>query len=222
MKLRGRRLRGRINSAHVIAIVALFVALGGSALAVSKNSVGKKQLKKNAVVSSKIKKNAVTTRKIKNKAVITDKLSDLVVITDKIADAAVTFAKLAPDSVDSSKIVDGSIANGDIGTQQVTTDNLDNNSVTAVKILDGQVRAGELGAFTVVSNVQNVANNTNGNITANCPVGSVMISGGGFTGSFTNMNLVTSIPSGNGWRVEARNTTGATQPLTARVNCLNG
>jgi hypothetical protein len=51
----------------VIAYLALFVALGGSAYAVTKlpkNSVGPKQLKANAVTAAKIKNGAVTGAKI--------------------------------------------------------------------------------------------------------------------------------------------------------------
>jgi hypothetical protein len=48
--------------------VAVFLALGGGALAVSnlgKNSVGPKQLKKNAVLTSKVKNEAITGAKVK-------------------------------------------------------------------------------------------------------------------------------------------------------------
>lgn len=62
-----RFLRG-----NTLALLALFVALGGTtyaATALPKNSVGTKQLKKNAVIAPKIKNGAVTTAKIKNDAV---------------------------------------------------------------------------------------------------------------------------------------------------------
>jgi hypothetical protein len=51
----------RVSSAHVIALVALFVALGGGAYAagLGKNSVGAKQIKKGAVRSAEIKNGAV-------------------------------------------------------------------------------------------------------------------------------------------------------------------
>jgi hypothetical protein len=52
-----RRLAGRLSYANVIATLALFVALGGSAYAATqlkKNSVGTKQLKNGAVTSKKI------------------------------------------------------------------------------------------------------------------------------------------------------------------------
>jgi hypothetical protein len=56
----------RISSAHVIAVLALFVALGGGAYAGSK--IGSNQIKKNAVTTSKIKKNAVTPAKLSDYA----------------------------------------------------------------------------------------------------------------------------------------------------------
>ena len=55
------------SPAFVISLMALFVALGGTAYAATSlpaNSVGAKQLKKNAVTSPKIKNGAVTAAKI--------------------------------------------------------------------------------------------------------------------------------------------------------------
>lgn len=57
-------IRRHLSYANVIATVALFLALGGTAWALSKNSVGTKQLKNNAVTGKKIKNGAVTQRKI--------------------------------------------------------------------------------------------------------------------------------------------------------------
>jgi hypothetical protein len=53
-----RPKRFRLDSAHVIGVIALFVALGGTTWAATqlpKGSVGTKQLKSDAVVSSKVK-----------------------------------------------------------------------------------------------------------------------------------------------------------------------
>jgi hypothetical protein len=62
------RLRAkRPSPALVISILALFVALGGSAYAASK--IGTKQIKNNAITAAKIKNNAVTGAKIKNGAI---------------------------------------------------------------------------------------------------------------------------------------------------------
>jgi hypothetical protein len=62
---------GRFLRQNTIALLALFIALGGTTFAASTivlpaNSVGAKQLKKNAVINKKIKANAVTGSKVKN------------------------------------------------------------------------------------------------------------------------------------------------------------
>jgi hypothetical protein len=62
-------IRKRTTFSNVIALIALFAALGGTAFAASKiakNSVGSKQLKNNAVTGKKIKKDAVTGDKVKD------------------------------------------------------------------------------------------------------------------------------------------------------------
>ena len=59
----------RFVRGNTIALLALFIALGGTtyaATALPANSVGAKQLKKNAVINKKIKANAVTGAKVKN------------------------------------------------------------------------------------------------------------------------------------------------------------
>jgi hypothetical protein len=60
-------IQSRVTSAHVLAVIAIVLALGGNALAftLGRNSVGSKQLKQNAVTTAKIKKEAVTAAKIK-------------------------------------------------------------------------------------------------------------------------------------------------------------
>lgn len=63
----------RPSPALVISILALCVALGGTAWAAGK--IGTKNLKNNAVTTAKIKKNAVTTAKIKKGAVTGDKVN---------------------------------------------------------------------------------------------------------------------------------------------------
>jgi hypothetical protein len=79
------RLR-RPSPALVIAVLALFVGLGGGAYAAGE--IGTKDLKKNAVTKSKIK----------NKAVSGSKIAAGAVKTNKVASGAVTSSKLANPS----------------------------------------------------------------------------------------------------------------------------
>lgn len=62
-----KTLRTRLTFANVTSCLALFVALGGLAVAAGlpKNSVGSKQLKANSVITGKIKNAAVTGAKVK-------------------------------------------------------------------------------------------------------------------------------------------------------------
>jgi hypothetical protein len=61
-----RRILGKLSYANVMATIAVFIALGGGAYAVTvgKHSVGKKQLKNGAVTDKKVKKNGLTGRSI--------------------------------------------------------------------------------------------------------------------------------------------------------------
>jgi hypothetical protein len=100
--------RPKLSYANVVATLALFVALGGGAMAASqlgKNSVGTKQLKKNAVTKAKIKKNSVATAKIKNGAVARKKLKNSAVNGAKIADGSVTGTEIDAASTPFSRIV---------------------------------------------------------------------------------------------------------------------
>lgn len=62
------KLRGKLTYANVIATLALFMALGGGAIAavhLGRNSVGAKQIKKNAVSSSKVKDSSLLAKDFK-------------------------------------------------------------------------------------------------------------------------------------------------------------
>jgi hypothetical protein len=68
-----RVLAYRPSLAMVVALLALFVALGGSAFAaltLPKHSVGAKQLKNGAVTGAKLHDNAVTSSKVKNHSLL--------------------------------------------------------------------------------------------------------------------------------------------------------
>jgi hypothetical protein len=70
-------LRSKLSFANVTAVLALFVALGGTgyaAVTLPRNSVGATQIKSRAVGSSELKSNAVTSRAIRSRSVA---LSDI-------------------------------------------------------------------------------------------------------------------------------------------------
>lgn len=128
--------RPKLNYANVIATIALFVALGGAAVAAGlpKNSVGPKQLKRGAVTAAKLKRGAVTPGKIAPKAVVAGKLGPNAVLPGNLGNGIVTTSKLSDGAVIASKIKNG----------VVTTNKLDNGAVTTAKLGDGSVTLGKL------------------------------------------------------------------------------
>jgi hypothetical protein len=161
------KLRGRISSAHVIALVALFVALGGTAFAaatigtgdIKNGAVTKKKLHKKAVTAKKIKGQAVKTGKIRKLAVKTGRLADLAVATAKIAnravatqklaDLAVTTGKLADLAVTTQKLADQAVSTDKIADLAVSTDKIADNAVTGPKIADLAVRTDKIADLAV-------------------------------------------------------------------------
>ncbi len=111
--------RLRPSPAMVVALLALIVAAGGTAVAATK--IGTNQLKNNAVTTKKIKKKAVTTNRLKAKAVTSGKIGPEAVKSGKIADSAVDGPKVADDSLNDSKISDYGVF-GDSLTVVTATD----------------------------------------------------------------------------------------------------
>ncbi len=128
--------RPKLTYANVIATIALFVALGGAAVAAGlpKNSVGTNQLKRGAVSAAKLKRAAVTSGKLAPKAVVAGKLGANAVLPGNLGNGIITTAKLSDSAVIASKIKNG----------VVTTNKLNNGAVTTGKLADGSVTLGKL------------------------------------------------------------------------------
>ncbi|MCW2987721.1 MAG: hypothetical protein JWM24_659 [Solirubrobacterales bacterium] len=125
------RFRAKLNYSNVIATIALFIALGGAAVAAGlpRNSVGTRQLKRGAVTAAKLKKGAVTSGKLAKKSVIAGKLGANAVLPGNIGNGAITSAKIGAGAV-----IANSIKNG-----VITTNKLTNNAVTTPKLAAGAV-----------------------------------------------------------------------------------
>jgi hypothetical protein len=88
------KLRSRLSYANVTATVALFLALGGGAIAalkVPKKSVGAKQLRAKAVKTSKLADGAVTDPKVAAATLTAAKVAPGQLVKGVVAREAVTF-----------------------------------------------------------------------------------------------------------------------------------
>lgn len=131
--------RPKLSYSNVIATIALFVALGGAAVAAGlpKNSVGANQLKRNAVTTAKLKRGSVTAGKIAPKAVVAGKLGANAVLPGNLGKGIITTDKLSDAAVIASKIKNGVITTNKLNIGAVTTAKLGDKSVTAGKLADG-------------------------------------------------------------------------------------
>ncbi|HEY6145700.1 MAG TPA: hypothetical protein VIV13_05455 [Solirubrobacterales bacterium] len=131
--------RPQLNYANVIATIALFVALGGAAIAAGlpKNSVGTNQLKRGAVSAAKLKRAAVTSGKIAPKAVTAGKLGANAVLPGNLGKGIITTDKLSEAAVIASKIKNGVVTTNTLNNGAVTTAKLGDKSVTLGKLADG-------------------------------------------------------------------------------------
>ena len=120
------RLR-RPGHATVVAYLALFIALSGTAMAVKK--IGPSGLKKNAVTTKKIADEAVKTSKLKDGAVTEAKIKGNAVTGDKLAAGSVGTNKLKDDAVESAKLANGAVVEAKIG----------NDAVNGSKVADGSL-----------------------------------------------------------------------------------
>jgi hypothetical protein len=136
----------QLSYSNVIATIALFVALGGAAVAAGlpKNSVGTKQLKRGAVTAAKIKKGAVTSGKLAPKSVITGKLGPNAVLPGNITNGAVTSAKIGAGAVIAASIKNGVVTTNKLNGKAVTTAKLDDEAVTTPVLANGSVTPGKL------------------------------------------------------------------------------
>lgn len=141
-----RRFVPRLTYANVIASIALFIALGGAAVAAGlpRNSIGPNQLKRGAVTPAKIRKAAVTAGKLAPKSVTAGKLGANAVLPGNLGNGVVSTSKIAAGAVIASSIKNGVITTNKLANANVTTQKLAESAVTAAKLADKSVTPAKL------------------------------------------------------------------------------
>ena len=139
--------RRRPSAALVVALLALFVAVGGPAEAA--RLIGSKDVANRSLKTEDLSRKAVRTlqatprrsvgaRQLRNGAVATAKLRDRAVTPVKIAPAAVGSDQLAPGAVGSRELRPGGV-----GSAQIA-----DGAVTGAKLADGSLDARDVARFS--------------------------------------------------------------------------
>lgn len=203
----------RPSPALVIACIALFAALTGSAIAAG---VGK-----NTVRSPQIVDGTIRTVDLRDNAVAAGKIAPNAVDTTEIAENGVESSDVAPDSLTASDLGPASVASSEVADQSLTDADLGPNSVGSSELQAGAVRASELGPIIQVTNSTGIAAGAAGSVSVDCPAGTTVISGGAQPANF-GVEMTSSLRSGNGWLYQAKNNNGAASSLTVFAYCLTG
>jgi hypothetical protein len=200
----------RPSPALVIACLALFAALSGTALA-AKATIGSNQIVNGSVRTVDLRDSAVNSAKVADTSITANDLGTDSVGSDEIAKDAVNSDEITENAVTSSKVADQSLTQNDLGP----------DSVGSSELQAGSVRASELGTIIQVSNSTPIAANTSGSVSVQCPAGTTVISGGGQPDNF-GVEMTSTLRSGNGWLYQAKNNNAAASKLTVFAYCLTG
>jgi len=202
----------RPSPALVIACIALFAALTGSAIAagVGKNTVRSPQIVDGTIRTVDLRDNAVAAGKIAPDAVDTTEIAENGVDSSDVAAETLTAGDLGAASVTSSEVADQSLTANDLGP----------DSVGSSELQAGSVRAAELAPITAVSNSTTINAGANASVSVDCPTGTVVISGGNTAGDY-RVALTGAQRSGNGWIAHAHSYAPNNTSLTVYAYCLS-
>lgn len=131
------RWKFRIRYADVAATLALVLAGGGAAYAVT-------ALPRNSVGTAQIQDGAVTPPKLRSGAVTRPKLAANAVTSAKVLDGGITSDDLAEGSVGTPEMADGSITTVKIGAAQITEGHLSGGAVRSDAVLDESLSVTDL------------------------------------------------------------------------------
>lgn len=203
----------RPSPAMIIACVALFVAFTGSAIAVGvgKNTVRSPQIVDGTVRTVDVRDNAVNAAKVAPDAIGAEELAENSVASPEVVDESLTNQDLGTASVTSSEVADQSLSADDLGA----------NSAGSSEIQAGAIRASELGTIIQVTSSEPIKAGANATVTATCPAGTTVISGGAFS-SLYSIHLSGSFRNGNGWRVDAHSNSANDTSVAVHAYCLSG
>jgi hypothetical protein len=140
-------LRRRPSAALVVALLALFVAVGGPAQAarlIGSDDVANRSLKTEDLSRKAVKTLQTTPRR----SVGERQLRNGAVGTAKLRDGAVTPVKIAPAAVGSDQLSQGAVGSRELRPGGVGSSQIADGSVTGAKVADGSLDARDSARFS--------------------------------------------------------------------------
>jgi hypothetical protein len=190
------RIRRSLSFSNIVAVMALFFALGGSAYAVAAGKIDGSQIAPSSIPGNRLEAKAVGTNQLKPSSIGNAQLKGNAVATKQLQSGAVTGGKIKAGSIGASQIQSGSITgtqvkSGSLGATQI-------NQTTLTGISAANIHAIQYVVSTVAMSPESP---TPTSATATCPTGMKVIGGGAATSNWEFANAFESTPTGerNGW-----------------------
>jgi hypothetical protein len=167
------RIRRSLSFSNVVALMALFFALGGSAYAVAAAKIDGTQIAPASIPGNRLQAKAVGTNQLKPSSIGNAQLKGNAVATKQLQSGAVTGGKIKAGSIGASQIQSGSITgtqvkSGSLGATQI-------NQTTLTGISAANIHTVQYVVSTVAMPPESP---TPTSATATCPTGMKVIGGG--------------------------------------------
>lgn len=225
-----RSLRTHLNPASLIAMVALFAALGGVSYAAA--TIDGKDIKNGTVTGKKLKKGTITGAKVKADSIGGSKIKESTLgqvpsaASAQQAQSAVD-AQNAVNAQNAQKATDAQTAvSAQSATSAETAATVGPNGVGTAAIQNDAVTASKLATTVRRSTLASVPAGGTLLVEAACLAGEQLVSGGGvwggaIGGAAADLHVVHSFPGGgNEWSTRVYNGTAAARDFTAYALCL--
>jgi hypothetical protein len=190
------RIKKSLTFSNVVAVTALFFALGGSAYAVAAGKIDGTQIAPSSIPGNRLEAKAVGTNQLKPSSIGSAQLKGNAVATKQLQSGAVTGPKIKAGSIGASQIQTGSITGTQVKSGSLGATQINQTTLTGISAANIHTVQYVGSTVTLVSGSESGTSTT-----ATCPSGMKVIGGGATPNNKEFGSILESAPNAerSGW-----------------------